>query len=91
MPIYEYQCQQCGNHHEVLQKINEAELIDCPACNAPQLKKLISAAGFQLKGNGWYVTDFRNKEQKPKQASTGDGGVKNCTDTGTCQSSTTSD
>jgi len=91
MPIYEYQCQQCGNQHEVLQKVNEAELTDCPECHTPHLKKLISAAGFQLKGNGWYVTDFRNKEQKPKQTSSGDSGVGNGASTGTCQGSVASD
>lgn len=68
MPIYEYQCQQCGKQHEVLQKMSDPDLTDCPACHTPNLKKLISAAGFQLKGSGWYVTDFRNKEQKPKES-----------------------
>jgi putative FmdB family regulatory protein len=68
MPIYEYQCQKCGEHHEALQKMSDPELTDCPACQTPNLKKLISAAGFQLKGSGWYATDFRNKEQKPKES-----------------------
>jgi putative FmdB family regulatory protein len=69
MPIYEYQCQQCQHYHEVLQKISEPELSDCPACHTPNLKKLVSAAGFQLKGTGWYVTDFRDKGQANKSDS----------------------
>ena len=61
MPIYEYRCESCGEEQEVLQKISEPALADCPACGEPALKKLVSAAGFQLKGTGWYVTDFRDK------------------------------
>jgi putative FmdB family regulatory protein len=61
MPIYEYACQACGHELEVMQKIADAVLADCPACGKPSLKKMISAAGFQLKGNGWYATDFKGK------------------------------
>lgn len=61
MPIYEYQCSACGHALEALQKISEAPLKQCPACQKDALQKLISAAGFQLKGTGWYATDFRNK------------------------------
>lgn len=64
MPIYEYQCDACGRQTEVLQKISDSPLTDCPACGQPSLRKLVSRAGFQLKGTGWYVTDFRNG-QKP--------------------------
>lgn len=64
MPIYEYRCETCGHELEALQKISEAPLTDCPSCGAPMLKKKISAAGFQLKGSGWYVTDFRDKGKK---------------------------
>ena len=64
MPIYEYECQQCGHRHEVLQKISEDPLTDCPACNKSALKKLISAAGFRLSGSGWYETDFKSKNKK---------------------------
>ncbi len=64
MPIYEYQCQSCGNEHEALQKISAAPLINCPACSAPELKKQISAAGFRLKGSGWYETDFKSGNKK---------------------------
>jgi putative FmdB family regulatory protein len=61
MPIYEYQCQSCGAVTEKLQKLSDPPLTDCPDCGKPSLEKLVSAAGFQLKGTGWYVTDFRNK------------------------------
>lgn len=59
MPIYAYQCESCGHAKDVLQKISDAPLTDCPACGASSFKKRITAAGFQLKGSGWYVTDFR--------------------------------
>lgn len=64
MPIYEYRCTSCGHELEKLQKLSDPELTDCPACAKPELKKLISAAGFQLKGNGWYVTDFKGGSKK---------------------------
>ena len=64
MPIYEYQCQACGHHLEVLQKINEDPLKDCPQCGQPQLSRLISAAGFRLKGGGWYETDFKQGKRR---------------------------
>jgi putative FmdB family regulatory protein len=66
MPIYEYKCSSCGHEKEVLQKMSDAPLIECPACGKPALTKLISAAGFQLKGSGWYATDFKgSKSAKP--------------------------
>lgn len=64
MPIYEYQCQSCGHAHEALQKLNAEPLIICPACSQPELMKKISAAGFRLKGSGWYETDFKNGNKK---------------------------
>ncbi|QFU74748.1 zinc ribbon domain-containing protein [Halioglobus maricola] len=64
MPIYEYQCQKCGNELEALQKISDAPLVDCPACQAPELKKMVSAAAFRLKGGGWYETDFKTGSKK---------------------------
>lgn len=64
MPFYEYQCQACGEHHEALQKISDPPLQDCPACGKPELKKLISAAGFRLKGGGWYETDFKSDKKR---------------------------
>ncbi len=64
MPIYEYQCQACGNEHEALQKMSADPLEMCPACSEPELKKKISAAGFRLKGSGWYETDFKSGSKK---------------------------
>lgn len=69
MPIYEYLCEACGHGLEVIQKLSDPLLTDCPACSRPQLKKRISAAGFQLKGSGWYATDFKNSG-KTKDAKT---------------------
>lgn len=59
MPIYEYRCAACGFQKEYIQKVNAAPLTVCPACEKDTYKKLVSAAGFQLKGTGWYVTDFK--------------------------------
>jgi putative FmdB family regulatory protein len=64
MPIYEYQCESCGHALEALQRLSDPLLIDCPACNKPALKKQISAAGFRLKGGGWYETDFKSGSKK---------------------------
>ncbi len=64
MPIYEYRCTECGHELEKLQKINDAPLTDCPACGKPALQKQVSAAGFRLKGSGWYETDFKSKNRK---------------------------
>jgi putative FmdB family regulatory protein len=64
MPIYEYQCNACGNHIESFQKMTDAPLTECPQCHKNTLQKLISAAGFQLKGTGWYATDFKDKGKK---------------------------
>ncbi len=60
MPIYEYQCTECGHELEKLQKMSDPALSECPECTKPALKKLVSAAGFHLKGNGWYATDFKD-------------------------------
>ena len=60
MPIYAYKCESCGHSKDVLRKMSDAPLVDCPACGAPAFKKQLTAAGFQLKGSGWYVTDFRD-------------------------------
>lgn len=59
MPIYAYRCESCGHAKDVLQKISDPVLSTCPACGAETFKKQLTAAGFQLKGSGWYVTDFR--------------------------------
>jgi putative FmdB family regulatory protein len=64
MPIYEYQCQSCGHKFEKIQKISDDPLTDCPVCEKTELKKLISAAAFRLKGGGWYETDFKSGEKR---------------------------
>lgn len=64
MPIYEYRCQSCAHELETLQKISDQPLVDCPSCSQASLKKKVSAAGFRLKGGGWYETDFKSKNQK---------------------------
>ncbi|WP_428417993.1 FmdB family zinc ribbon protein [Methylibium sp.] len=63
MPIYAYRCESCGHAQDVLQKISDPLLTVCPSCGASAYKKQLTAAGFQLKGSGWYVTDFRNGAQ----------------------------
>ncbi|TFZ01455.1 FmdB family zinc ribbon protein [Ramlibacter rhizophilus] len=73
MPIYAYKCGSCGHAKDVLQKVSDAPLTACPACGAEAFSKQITAAGFQLKGSGWYVTDFRNGS-KSGSTSTGEAG-----------------
>lgn len=68
MPIYAYRCAACGHAKDVLQKLADAPLTDCPACGAPRFEKQVTAAGFQLKGSGWYVTDFRDGQAKKGDA-----------------------
>jgi putative FmdB family regulatory protein len=63
MPIYEYRCGSCGHELDELQKLADAPLTDCPKCGKPTLTRLVSAAGFQLKGTGWYATDFSGKKK----------------------------
>jgi putative FmdB family regulatory protein len=65
MPIYDYRCDACGHKEEHLQKVSEAPLTVCPACGKPEYRKQLSAAGFQLKGTGWYATDFKGGAKKP--------------------------
>jgi putative FmdB family regulatory protein len=72
MPIYEYRCSSCGHELETLQKFSDVPLVTCPSCKTGALVKLLSAAGFQLKGSGWYATDFKGSGRKP--APTKDGG-----------------
>ena len=64
MPIYEYQCEVCGHKLETIQKVSDPPRVDCPKCHKPGLKKMISAAGFRLKGGGWYETDFKGGSKK---------------------------
>jgi putative FmdB family regulatory protein len=73
MPIYAYRCAACGHTKDVLRKMSDPPLADCPACGAPRFEKQVTAAGFQLKGSGWYVTDFRNPPSAPAPAKA-DGG-----------------
>ena len=73
MPIYAYRCAACGHTKDVLRKISDPPLADCPACGAPQFEKQVTSAGFQLKGSGWYATDFRNP---PSAAKAGVDGPK---------------
>lgn len=68
MPIYEYRCAECGFQDEFLQKVSEPPLKRCPSCGKESLSKLVSAAGFQLKGSGWYATDFKHSGAKPAKA-----------------------
>ena len=68
MPIYEYRCGACGHQQEFLQRLSDAPLTKCPECGKPALSKLVTAAGFQLKGTGWYATDFKNKESSKPAA-----------------------
>ena len=65
MPIYEYRCNACGFEKDALQKMSDPPLVECPQCGEPALVKLVSAAGFQLKGSGWYATDFKSSGNKP--------------------------
>jgi len=92
MPIYEYACSKCGHELEAIQKMSDAPLTECPACGEPALQKRISAAGFRLKGGGWYETDFKkggskrnvadsdSKKSEPKAASCGTGACPACAD-----------
>jgi len=64
MPIYEYKCKACEHKFDKLQKINDPAFTDCPDCGEPELVKLVSAAGFRLKGTGWYETDFKTSGKK---------------------------
>ena len=81
MPIYAYRCASCGHSRDVLQKISDPQLTTCPVCGVEAFQKQITAAGFQLKGSGWYVTDFRDGGGKKAEtasapASSGDGAAK---------------
>lgn len=74
MPIYAYKCESCGHSKDVLQKISDAPLKDCPACGKASFAKQLTAAGFQLKGSGWYVTDFRGGNAAAPASAGGDAG-----------------
>lgn len=76
MPIYAYRCESCGLAKDVLQKVSDPLLTVCPACGAETFKKQVTAAGFQLKGTGWYVTDFRGGDSKTAAAGGDKSGEK---------------
>ncbi|NJD25786.1 MAG: zinc ribbon domain-containing protein [Betaproteobacteria bacterium] len=82
MPIYEYRCDSCGLQKEHLQKLSDAPLTNCPDCGRETYAKLLSAAGFQLKGSGWYATDFKSGGKKadkaPPPCQTGEGSCSTC-------------
>lgn len=84
MPIYAYRCDDCGFAKDVLQKISDPLLTECPACGKSTFKKQLTAAGFQLKGTGWYVTDFRGGQggtTAPAVANTAGGDAAKSTTT----------
>ncbi len=86
MPIYEYVCRSCGLEKEHLQKMSDSPIENCPECGSGEYVKQISAAGFQLKGSGWYVTDFKNKpasetKTKSKSETKGESTVSSATTT----------
>lgn len=64
MPIYEYRCQNCGHELEAIQKVADPQLVDCPACQRPELRKKLTASAFRLSGGGWYETDFKTGDKK---------------------------
>jgi putative FmdB family regulatory protein len=69
MPIYEYRCSSCGHQQEFIQKVSDAPIVVCTECGKPDFVKMLTAAGFQLKGSGWYATDFRNPAAAPAKES----------------------
>lgn len=75
MPIYEYRCSTCGFQEEYLRKVSDPLLSVCPECEKETFGKMLTAAGFQLKGGGWYATDFKNSGAKPVAKSAGEGGT----------------
>mgnify|MGYP000944389099 CR=1 FL=1 len=76
MPIYAYRCAACGHAKDVLQKVSDPLLSTCPACGAESFQKQVTAAGFQLKGSGWYVTDFRDGAKSAPAADKPSGDAK---------------
>ena len=85
MPIYAYKCDSCGHAKDVLQKMSDDPLTKCPSCGAPTFHKQLTAAGFQLKGNGWYATDFKggsSSTSAPAVAGAGVGAASTSSDAG---------
>ncbi|MCD9120335.1 FmdB family zinc ribbon protein [Cupriavidus sp. UGS-1] len=91
MPIYAYRCDACGHGRDVLQKMSDAPLTDCPSCNtAGAFKKQLTAAGFQLKGSGWYVTDFRGGNNGGSASTGASSGASSTADAGAAKPAETS-
>ena len=90
MPIYAYRCESCGHAKDVLQKISDPVLTTCPACGAESFTKQVTAAGFQLKGSGWYVTDFRGGSGGASAPATGAAAASTATAAAAPDSATTS-
>ena len=93
MPIYEYRCDKCGHEFETIQKISESPLETCPECTENALRKKVSAAGFRLKGGGWYETDFKKGSKKNVSGaeSAGEGGASGGSESGADAKKTSSD
>jgi len=81
MPIYEFQCQACGNEIEVLQKVSDPHITDCEACGKSEMKKKVTAAAFRLSGAGWYETDFKESDKKKNLTETSTDNKESKTDT----------
>jgi putative FmdB family regulatory protein len=78
MPIYAYKCTECGFEQDVMQKMSDALLTECPSCGKSTFTKQLSAAGFHLKGSGYYATDFKNSGSKPEAPACGTGACPAC-------------
>ncbi|HHJ39456.1 MAG: transcriptional regulator [Methylothermaceae bacteria B42] len=91
MPIYEYQCQSCGHELEALQKISDPPLTECPKCHHEALQKKVSAAGFRLKGSGWYETDFKKSNEKKRNLAGDSKGSSKSTSEKSSKSSTSTE
>jgi len=90
MPIYAYRCEGCGFQKDALQKLSDPPLVDCPECGAPRFVKQLTAAGFALKGTGWYVTDFRDGSKKSTSTASAGGASEATAGAGTPSAATTS-
>lgn len=91
MPIYEYQCTSCHHHFDLMQKISDPPETVCPECSKNTAIKLVSAAGFQLKGTGWYATDFKNKGTGSKEAASQKEGTTKTTNSDSSSTAKTTD
>jgi putative FmdB family regulatory protein len=89
MPIYAYRCEACGFAKDVLQKISDAPLTECTSCGKPTFRKQVTAAGFQLKGSGWYVTDFRGGSGGTTAPASASGSAAAASESGTATTTTT--